>query len=107
MTEYRLRWEIDVDAENAQEAARRALEIQRDPRSIATVFDVAERPKGPYQRIDAQVPRADEEPTGRRRWALYDFDSGDMLQPTYDSYQAAVDDLDLRLTNVIVISFPV
>jgi hypothetical protein len=40
MKTYRVRWEIDIDAENAGEAAKQALAIQRDPSSTATVFDV-------------------------------------------------------------------
>ena len=39
----RVRWEIDVDARTTREAARKALRIQRDPESIATVFDVQTR----------------------------------------------------------------
>lgn len=38
--EYRVRWEIDVDGTSPEDAARAALEIQRDPSSIATVFEV-------------------------------------------------------------------
>ncbi len=33
-------WEIDIDASSPEEAARKALKIQRDPESVATVFDV-------------------------------------------------------------------
>jgi hypothetical protein len=40
---YRIRWEIDLEATSAKKAAKMALEIQRDPESIATVFDVAKR----------------------------------------------------------------
>jgi hypothetical protein len=40
MPTYYVKWEIDIDAENHEEAAREALAIQRDPGSIATVFDV-------------------------------------------------------------------
>ncbi len=39
-TLYRVRWEIDIEASNAPEAATKALAIQRDPGSIAAVFDV-------------------------------------------------------------------
>lgn len=46
-------WEIQLDAETAREAAEKALEIQRDPSSIATVFDVwAEDEEHDYYRID-------------------------------------------------------
>lgn len=37
---YHVVWRIDVDADSPEEAARKAQEIQRDPDSIATVFDV-------------------------------------------------------------------
>jgi hypothetical protein len=43
-------WEIDVDARTPKEAARKALAIQRDPESIATVFDVQYR--GKMVRVD-------------------------------------------------------
>ena len=43
-------WEIDVDARTPREAARKALTIQRDPESIATVFDVQHR--GRMVRVD-------------------------------------------------------
>ena len=38
---FRVGWHIDVDAETPQDAARKALKIQRDPNSIATVFHVS------------------------------------------------------------------
>jgi hypothetical protein len=37
---YRVTWEIDIEADSALEAAEEALEIQRRPDSIATVFTV-------------------------------------------------------------------
>ena len=40
--EYRVVWEIDIiGAKGEKDAAIRALKIQRDPRSTATVFKVA------------------------------------------------------------------
>lgn len=42
---YRLKWEIDIDGSEAsspEEAAVKALEIQRDPSSWATVFEVTD-----------------------------------------------------------------
>jgi hypothetical protein len=39
--QYRVTWEVDVfDATSPEDAARKALAIQRKPDSIATVFDV-------------------------------------------------------------------
>ena len=40
--EYRVTWTIDLDADTPEEAARKALEIQRDPESIATCFIVTD-----------------------------------------------------------------
>lgn len=36
---FRVSWEIDIWAETAEQAAEKALEIQRDPESTATVFE--------------------------------------------------------------------
>lgn len=40
MKSWRVTWEIDVDADNPREAAEKALAVQRDPFSCATVFQV-------------------------------------------------------------------
>ncbi len=37
---YTVTWTVDIDASCADEAATKALEMQRDPESIATVFEV-------------------------------------------------------------------
>ena len=47
---YRVVWTIDLDAGTPREAAERALEIQRDPTSIALVFEVIR--KGLHVEID-------------------------------------------------------
>jgi hypothetical protein len=55
MTQFRVRWEIDVEAESETGAAIRALEIHRNPDSIATVFDVQPVDGcglGPFMRVD-------------------------------------------------------
>ena len=41
--EYRVTWIIDVDAGSFEEAASAALEIQRDPESLATHFIVRDQ----------------------------------------------------------------
>jgi hypothetical protein len=41
MSEYKVTWTIDLDAKSPRDAARKALEIQRDPDSTATCFEVA------------------------------------------------------------------
>lgn len=38
---YRVTWTIDVDAKSPKAAAKKAREMQRDPESTATVFEVA------------------------------------------------------------------
>lgn len=43
MTEYLVTWSIELDAESPEDAALQALAIHRDPESLATVFNVAER----------------------------------------------------------------
>ena len=40
MNSYLVTWQIDVEAETPQDAARAALAIQRNPKAWATVFDV-------------------------------------------------------------------
>lgn len=42
MNRYFLTWTIDIEASSPEQAARKALDIQRDPNSSATVFDVVE-----------------------------------------------------------------
>ena len=40
MPEFLVTWQIDIEADNAKEAAEKALEIMKDPESIATVFEI-------------------------------------------------------------------
>ena len=40
MPEYRVTWEIDVEADTPEDAARQAQTYQRDPDAIVGVFDV-------------------------------------------------------------------
>ncbi len=37
---YHIKWEIDVEADSPEEAAKLALDIQLDRRAVATVFIV-------------------------------------------------------------------
>ncbi|WP_053649608.1 MULTISPECIES: hypothetical protein [unclassified Streptomyces] len=53
MNSYRVTWEIDIDADDPEEAARKALGIQRDPDSTATVFGV--HGDGRYAEVDTAV----------------------------------------------------
>lgn len=48
MSHYRVTWDIDLEASTPEMAARKALEIQRNPESTATVFDVSERVKNQW-----------------------------------------------------------
>lgn len=54
-TEYRVGWYIDVQADSHEMAAREALAIQRDPESIATVFEVQRREVAPGDAVPAPV----------------------------------------------------
>ncbi len=62
-----MEWAIDIDAETPEQAARKARTIQRDPKSIATVFDVCEFDpddednEGDYEQIDLDALDAQQE----------------------------------------------
>ena len=56
MPTYRVIWRIDIQAESAVAAAEQAREVQRDPESIAPLFEVVERPC-PGRQNDRQTPR--------------------------------------------------
>ncbi len=49
---YLVTWEIDLYASSPEEAARKALSIQRDTASIATVFMVQEEDTPEAVKID-------------------------------------------------------
>ena len=59
MREYRVIWQIDLDAESPDEAAERAAAILRklnvDDECSATVFDVYERDAGVVQRTGMRI----------------------------------------------------
>ena len=42
MPNFYVEWSIDIEADTAEEAARKALAIQRKPDSTATVFKVTQ-----------------------------------------------------------------
>jgi hypothetical protein len=50
--EYEIIWRIQLDAESPEDAARIALEIQRDAFSEATVFEVTNKDTGEMEEID-------------------------------------------------------
>ena len=55
MMDYKVTWIIDITAESHIEAARKALEIQRDKHSTATYFTVSSRE--PYSdTLDKPIP---------------------------------------------------
>lgn len=63
MNDYRVTWEIDIYADTPEEAARRALEIQLDSISTATVFDVLDE-EGETTRVDLYELDQEEEDDG-------------------------------------------
>ena len=54
MSRYRVTWVIDIEADTPTQAARAALAIQRDPESIATVFEVSNDDGTDSRRIDLE-----------------------------------------------------
>ena len=61
--EYQVTWKIEVEAESFEEAVKLALEIQRDPNSIATLFEVKDA-SGTIRELDITFPLWREE----RNW---------------------------------------
>lgn len=53
-TQYLVTWTIDIEADSPEEAATRAMIIQRDPESCALVFGVTE-PGQPITYIDLWI----------------------------------------------------
>ncbi len=49
--EYNITWKIEVDAHSFEHAAQIALDIQRDPNSIATQFEVKDA-SGTIRQLD-------------------------------------------------------
>ena len=49
---YKISWEIDIEADTPEDAVRQALAIQRDPESLATVFEVRDGYGGFIERVD-------------------------------------------------------
>lgn len=56
MPTYRVIWRIDIQAESAVAAAKRAREVQREPESIAPLFEVIEC-RSPGPQTDHSTPR--------------------------------------------------
>lgn len=54
MNEYRVIWEIDLEAESPVEAAKLAQAIHRDPNSTASIFSVVDQ-SGKRFEIDAAL----------------------------------------------------
>jgi len=52
--EHNVTWTIDINADTPREAARQALDIQRDPFSTATMFTVYEHRTGQTHQIDLE-----------------------------------------------------
>jgi len=50
---FTVKWEIDIDAECPIKAAQEALEIHRDPSSVATQFSVVDDKTAIRHLIDA------------------------------------------------------
>jgi hypothetical protein len=48
---YAVTWDIEIDADSPEEAARLAREMQTDPTTTATIFDVTDG-RGRRTRVD-------------------------------------------------------
>lgn len=67
MAEFRVRWGIELDAENEREAAEKALAWLRDPERQVGAFMVTnnEEPDAQPVEVDLTPDEEDEEPGGR------------------------------------------
>lgn len=88
MKTYRVVWEIDIEADSPREAAIKALEIQRDPLSTATVFDVGEHVKGracpiPHESEREEIDLLDEEDLNEVEKRPYTIFYGTKANPQY------------------------
>ena len=61
--EYQITWKIEVEADSFERAAQIALDIQRDPSSTATRFEVRDA-SGTIRELDITFPLWREE----RNW---------------------------------------
>ena len=69
---YRVQWKIDIDRDQAAtpaEAAEAALEMQRDPGTIAGVYHVRDTETGETWEIDLTFGTQTQTGTGSRRKA--------------------------------------
>ena len=57
---YRVTWEIDVEAETPEDAAKEALSIQRDIDSEAVVFGVTDTDTALHKTVDLLALQVDE-----------------------------------------------
>jgi len=57
MADYYIEWSIDLEADSPRDAARKALEIMRDPRAIATCFKVYDEDGNP---VDVDLETEDQ-----------------------------------------------
>lgn len=58
MTEYFVRWTVEIDADSPEEAAKIARGFQLDPNSVATVFNVSTNEgDGAYIDVGQMLPK--------------------------------------------------
>jgi hypothetical protein len=86
--EFRVIWEIDIEAEGPKEAAQQAREIQLIPGMSATVFDVWSYVAGKMHRIDLV-----EEPDRLHRDELFAVRAGLRLLQSKPDTPPSIQDL--------------
>lgn len=63
MPQYKIVWEMDIDAKSPKGAALKARQIQADPKSIATVFYIQKDSGGSLYKIDLDGDKFGEKKT--------------------------------------------
>jgi hypothetical protein len=86
MPEFNVTWEINLDADSPQDAAKKALEITQDQSSLATVFSVTDQ-AGNQTKVDVR-----ELPS--------EMDEGEAMYAVVETVRNAVRGVTLRETLV-------
>lgn len=79
MATYKVRWEIDLEADSLIGAAQRAQEIQRNPESIASFFEVKRSNSKHWKLVDLldkEGPNKFGKPLTMKQWQQWKDEIG-------------------------------
>lgn len=95
MKSFLVQWKIDIEADNAIEAAKEALYIQRDKGSTSTVFQITDKITGVEETIDvdALIECDINEPVFSENYPVTFDDKGmrDFIQENFEEYLTPIE----------------